>query len=154
MLDGIQKLLIVLRYDIYSLDSYIIVSILRNIVKNNRIDEEQIIILNATDILNKLNISISLKSQKGEKLPSLLDEDEDKFSRFILYALQEVEKSLDNSMHHMAYDIVDAIHVFPEIFISSPPRNFKEYWNIYIKPVQKKWINGLFEEVKDILLSS
>ena len=58
----------------------------------------------------------------------------------ILYGFQ----SEDNKF---AYDMVDALHEFPEILSENSKINMHHYWNIYFKPLTKKY---QCKDIKDL----
>jgi len=65
---------------------------------------------------------------------------------FIIRALELMKISIELQNDKMAYDIADMLHALPDIIIANRKNCLKEYWKIYVKPVQKKW--KIFKEFK------
>jgi len=69
------------------------------------------------------------------------------------YALTRVIKLLEKSEYDEAYDLIDSVHILPEIIYNLSKRKLKDYWEDYIVVYHNKWNNKYFDDKKDIIFS-
>lgn len=148
MLINFHKVIVIIRYNIHNPENITLINDLKFILKNNYSNEEMINIINKRNLLVNENIQF----KKGEvfhiEKDYLNNEESEIAKEFLIYAFNKIEYFINQNMFEMAYDIVDVIHVFPELFIDYNKIKLKKYWKIYIKPFQKKWKDKMFNEVK------
>lgn len=52
---------------------------------------------------------------------------------FIENTLYRVQAKLQEKDYKTAYDIVDMLHVFPQVILSGDKKKREEYWKVYVK---------------------
>lgn len=81
-----------------------------------------------------------MDASKGEEL--------DRFSSALDEALKELELLLGDGEYERAYDLVDAIHMMPEIIADYGTLN-DSFWQVHIAPYRNRWNrNFLVEQQK------
>ena len=68
--------------------------------------------------------------------------------QFIVRAVELMRDNLEIQHYDLAYDLADMLHALPDIVLANGKNGLKNYWKIYVKPVQKKWNCDLLEEFK------
>ena len=119
---------------------------------------------------NKELVSFLLDSLKGDfdievanslDIDFLLDDHENSniiyvpeyLKKALLYALTKLTHLLSDMAYDEAYDLVDAIHVLPELIIHGKLQNLDDFWNTFIKPMRNKWNSIYFQEFEGFFIS-
>lgn len=148
ILVNIHRLLIKMRYNIYDETNIVLLDIIEETLNNNYSNQEMIKLLrqrlNDWPDLIKLQETIISNKLKSE----LSDNEIDLFLNVMNYSISKAKFYLVEQKYDIAYDIIDAIHVFPEIVVKSNKRTLKKFWKLYIEPVNLKWNMTLFDEIK------
>lgn len=72
----------------------------------------------------------------------------EELEQFIVHAVELMKDHLEIQHYDLAYDLADMLHALPDIVLANEKNGLKNYWKIYVKPVQKKWDLKLLEEFK------
>lgn len=127
-----QRILVFIRSDINSEKNIELVNILIICMENR---------MNNFELIKLLNGKLDLKQQLIQDA-GLECVDDKNISDFILTVLKYTNDALKSQNYNMAYDLVDMLHVLPDVIITGEKKQLKKYWNIYVKPFIKKWKNN------------
>ena len=153
LLINIQRIAVLLRYDIKCVDNKelldIMIYTLNKMNSNIQMVERVRSVEHFRIYIKEFGKDILI----DEKSDVELSEDEEKIFRSVMsYSLLEMKRLLAQEFYDEAYDLIDAIHAFPELFTNRSKKNLKKYWKIYIRPFQKKWRNTCFDQVKYLFI--
>lgn len=144
LLINIYKLLIMIRADIDNEENPLLCKLILNALQYNQSNSSFIYELQKSSEPVKERINFfSLESGEYIKIPSKSVEILIRCINLILYGFQ----SEDNKF---AYDMVDALHEFPEMLSENSKINMHQYWNIYFKPLTKKYQCKDIKELKKL----
>jgi len=73
--------------------------------------------------------------------------------KFLLHAFERLKTLLKNKLYEEAYDLVDAIHGLPELLLRQEIKHMRDFWNVYIEPMRRKWGDCYFQEFKGFFLN-
>lgn len=110
---------------------------------NVKIIENIIRCLNCT--LNNVEFVKLITEVDSKLLQQLVMEDGDKikiFNSYKVFMVDMLEITIDElykNNYDLAYDIIDMLHVLPEIMLSEDRRAIRRYYKFYVKPIVKKW---------------
>lgn len=152
ILENIHRLLVKIRYNIYDETNIVLLDIIGETLNNNYSNKEMINLLrqrlNNWSYLLKLQETFNSDNVNSE----LSDNELDLFRKVLNYSISKAKFYLVEQKYDIAYDIIDAIHIFPEIIVRSNKRTLKKFWKLYIEPVYLKWNKAIFDEIKNYLL--
>lgn len=145
----IYILLLLIRYDIKNKNNVNIIDVIIEQLENNesyQIFKDKLrqieYINNSTYIFNdttKSDDSIFLSATK-----------ERRFKLILKTILLNLQSTLRAGFYEYSYDLVDAVHGLPQIYINSTQKDLKRYWKLYIVPFQKKWKTNALENIKPL----
>lgn len=150
-LTNIQRVIVLIRFDIKDSENIKLINILIKSLKNNNTNTQMIKEFESLNTSSKMQKKFDLWRLKQSKELSreLTQEEKNIIDTILIYSLSEVEELIKKALYEKANDIIDAIHGIPEVFIEDKRiRDLKKYWKIYIKPFQKKWKSAYFNEIK------
>ncbi len=88
-----------------------------------------------------------------EKILYLLDEiKEEQVYSFLFVCVSEIEKLVQDEKLNQAYDLVDCIHVIPDI-VESSNRDWKSYWEIYVEKYVLDWGASSLRQFKEEIIN-
>ncbi len=143
LLKNIYKLMILMRSDIYNKD-------------NNKICEQILAVLNFREnnesLLCRLNKIINLERyinffESGNEGCVNLEEKEIKI---LTLGIRKIDDCLKIKNYKFAYDMIDALHIFPEILANREKINMKHYWNVYFEVLIKKYNDKDLNDLKKL----
>ena len=128
-LENMHRILVYVRSDIYNNENIELVRILSLCISENMSND---------DMVNQItNISPVLKQQlilQDDEIYQLNTEAKD----YVLNSLQIILNELKEKDYDLAYEMVDALHVFPHVVITNDKRQIKSYWKVFVKPIIKR----------------
>jgi hypothetical protein len=80
------------------------------------------------------NFSEQLIIKDGEEC-----EVSEELKKFFVIILNHIMEQLKEENYDMVYDLVDMLHVFPDVIIEDKRKGKKDYWKLFVKPIIKKW---------------
>lgn len=140
--------------------------------KSLMINIHRILVFIRFDIRNPINIKllesivecIREKSGNGKLLEILSDEqhiikqllleeselyeNRNNIDEFLLIILEDILNMLNSGDYDIAYEMVDLIHILPELIISNNKKDLRVYWKLNIKQYSKKKKNDLAKKSK------
>lgn len=145
--------MIITTHELY--DFYYLITVIRNEIT----DKNNIYIKKVTDLykngveeiddnrLRKLMISLNICDDKWSVLcyenrysqESGLLKDKEKIE-FLIANMNELENLLIQKKYDQAFDLADALHMYPEIVANNLKKFPKSYWKLIYNPYKKKWI--------------
>ena len=143
LLKNIYKLMILMRSDIYNKD-------------NNKICEQILAVLNFREnnesLLCRLNKIINLERyinffESGNEGCVNLEEKEIKI---LTLGIRKIDDCLKIKNYKFDYDMIDALHIFPEILANREKINMKHYWNVYFEVLIKKYNDKDLNDLKKL----
>lgn len=139
-----HRILVLIRSEIENKSNAAILGKLIDSMQNENTQEELIYSINQISPLysEMLGASISIEDNR-----TLTPKQEKIYTYIMEYALGLIYDQIMKTQYEYAYDIVDCIHAFPDVFIKADKKTLKRYWKIYIEPIRKKWDGRLFDEV-------
>lgn len=139
LLGNFTKAAVYLRSNIENPENLQVVAILTEAFRHNISNNEM------CDKLKALNVPYvyALEYDTGE---ALSEEDEVKCG-FILKSLLYLQELLTEKQFEKAYDIVDILHVFPDVRLNEK-KSSKAFWKCFVCPFEKKYHDRFFEELK------
>ena len=135
--------MILMRSDIYNKD-------------NNKICEQILAVLNFREnnesLLCRLNKIINLERyinffESGNEGCVNLEEKEIKI---LTLGIRKIDDCLKIKNYKFAYDMIDALHIFPEILANREKINMKHYWNVYFEVLIKKYNDKDLNDLKKL----
>lgn len=143
LLKNIYKLMVLMRSDIYNKN-------------NNKICEQILAVLNFREnndsLLCKLNKIINLEryinffESSYEGCVNL----EEKEIKILTLGIRKIDDCLRIKNYKFAYDMIDALHIFPEMLANSEKINMKHYWNVYFEVLIKKYNDKDLNDLKKL----
>lgn len=139
LLGNFIKAAVYLRSDIENPENLQVVSVLIKAFRHNISNNEM------CDKLKALNVpyGYALEYDTGE---ALSEEDEVKCG-FILKSLLYLQELLTEKQFEKAYDIVDILHVFPDVRLNDKSSS-KAFRKLFIRRYEKKYHDKFFDEMK------
>lgn len=139
LLFNIQRILVFVRFDI------------KNPVNIQFIDA--IIACLNTNIENEGLVNLIVNIEKKLKEQLVLERDieieyQDNSIKFMLQILEIIRGALKEKNYIMAYDMVDMLHIFPEIIITNQKKGIRSYWKRCVNPILKKWKVSEISDIK------
>lgn len=136
---NVQRIMVFMRFNISSPQNTELVDILTNCMNSN--------------CDNCLLVDL-ISNRQGELREQLLLEEGEGYGTnnniksFLLQMLEFISEGVDTQNYDMAYDIVDMLHVLPDVIIANDRKQLKQYWKIYVKPVLKRRKRERVYEIK------
>ncbi len=140
MLINIHRILVIMRVNVS--EKYIVklgnelLTVLKNNLNANelcaKIKQEKFYVTICERFGNDFLICSNCKEQLSDDRTSQL-------KNMLCLALSDVIDLLNYNKYELAYAIIDAFHVLPELFLKSDYLNLEEYWNVYLKPIMSIW---------------
>lgn len=127
--ENVYRVLVFIRNDIYNNNNSGLIKMLIDCIGDESLNSEMATVL----INNSLMERNQLILQDGEAYKVKKEAKE-----FVLRVLCMIHKELDEKKYDCAYDMVDMLHVFPQVIIANDKRQIRQYWKIYVKPIMKK----------------
>lgn len=142
MWKNLQRIFVFLRFDIKNKNNSQIIDIIINVINNNTNNDEMCKMI--FYIMPKWKGQ--LISEEDELQELIFDM---QLKQFIIRALELMKTNILIQQYEIAYDIADMLQGLPEIVIANNKKGLKQYWEIYVKPFQKKWGCTTFNEWKN-----
>ncbi len=127
--ENMHRILVYVRSDIYNNKNRELVRILSLCISENMQNDEM--------VRRIIDIYPFLKQQliiQNDEMYRLNVDAED----YVLCALQIIGNALEEKDYSLAYDMVDALHVFPHVIIANEKKRIKNYWKVFVKPIIKR----------------
>ena len=70
--------------------------------------------------------------------------------QLLIKVLDDVVELLKNDSYEQAYDLVDAFHCLPSIFMAHGYVIPEDYWKLYVEPYSIKWDSTYLMSIKRI----
>lgn len=132
--ENMHRILVYIRSNIHNNENMELVRILSLCISDDMSNEEMVRII--IDIYPVLTQQLILQNDEIYRLSAEAKD-------YVLCVLQIISNALEEKDYELAYDMVDALHVFPHVVIANEKRQIKSYWKIYVIPIIKRVkING------------
>jgi len=127
-----KTILVFMRFDIKNDKNAQVAGIIIDVIKNNSTFAQMKKMV--TNVMPEWNNQLIAKNSKEKSINNKKEE-----VLFFIKAMELLKNSFMLHDYEMAYDLADMLHAFPDIVISGQKNSLKNYWRIYVRPVQKKW---------------
>ncbi len=135
-LENVFRILVYIRADIYNLRNIGLIRSLTTVIDEELTNSELIKLIEP--VVPELRQQLIV--QDGE-LCIIREEDK----AFLMKVLNKMCEALEVKNYDVAHDLVDMLHVFPEVIVANDKKRTKEYWKIYVKPLIRR---GVYNETR------
>ena len=132
LLRNIYKLMILMRNDVYNLNNQRICEcILQTLCckENNKV-----LLCKLCKIIN-INMYLNFLDYENSECVAIKKTE----LNILIAVIKKIQNCLKSKQYDFAYDLIDALHIFPEILSDNKKIILKDYWNIYFSDVEKKY---------------
>ncbi len=140
-----HRILVLIRSEIENESNTAILRTLIDSMQNENTPDELINCIIQISPLYSEMLGVSFSSKENR---TLTPKQEKIYKHVMKYAMSLIYDKIMERQYDYAYDIVDCIHAFPDVFIEADIKTLKRYWKIYIEPIRKKWDGRLFDDVR------
>ncbi len=132
LLKNIYKLMILMRKNIYNQNNQLICEMILQIIDCKGSNKE---------MLSKLNKILDTKEYLnffdfGNSEYVTVNRTE---LNILIIVLGKVKNSLNSKRYDLAYDLLDGLHILPEIMADNKEIDLNSYWKVYFKNTLKKY---------------
>lgn len=139
-----HRIMVFIRFDIYSAYNYEVINIIIDSIKNRSSNDEM-----CTNVIRIVPMWKNQLLLKGRGEDCEIQEDKE-IVKFVVCALENIKDYLINDNYDISYDLLDILQALPDMECYFQKTYLKKYWKIYIKPFEKKWKRSIFEDVEYI----
>lgn len=143
LLINIYKLMILMRNDIYNKDNLPICELILNVLKIKEGNESMLCnmnkIIDLTIYLNFFEFGNSNNVHVKERVINIL-----------ILGIEKIFCNLQTKNYDFAYDMIDALHILPEMLSDGKKINLKHYWKTYFSKLSRKYEDEELNVLKKI----
>lgn len=141
LLQNFYKLMVLMRSDIKNSKNLIICELILNAI-NSQIPNETLL-FKLSEIFNLDDYQNFFSFDSGDNICIKNNE-----LKIITVGVEEVLNCLQLNKYDFAYDLIDALHILPEVLSNNGNIELYDYWKTYFENLTKKYGISKFKMIK------